>query len=89
MKGFTLIELLIVIAIIATLAGIAIPQFQQYKNKEVQREKEYNMKCVDKNGTNVFEGIATEPLYDRTGFWTFKKKGQKVVFSGDCMATER
>ena len=48
LRGFTLIELLVVIGIIAMIASIAVIQFQGYRTRlrDVQRER--NMKEVQK-----------------------------------------
>lgn len=47
-KGFTLIELMIVVAIIAILAAIAVPNFLKFVSKTRRSEAKYNLDGIYK-----------------------------------------
>ena len=64
-KGFTLIELMIVVAIIAILAAIAIPNFLKFQAKSKQSEARTML-------TGIYEAelayFATENTFDDAGY---------------------
>lgn len=67
LKGFTLIELIIAIVIIAILAAIALPSYQNYVTKSKIKEAQTNLIALS---------LASEQLYQRALSYPIKTYNQ-------------
>ena len=60
-KGFTLIELLIVVAIIAILAAIALPQFAAYRTRAYNASAESDARNLKVNAEAYYADYQAYP----------------------------
>lgn len=64
--GFTLIELLIVVVIMAILAAIAVPSYQNYITKAKIKEAQSNLVALSLSAEQAYQRTLSYPIADLT-----------------------
>lgn len=63
-SGFTLIELMIVVIIIAVLASIALPSYQNYIRKSKIKEAQANLIALSLSAENQYQRTLSYPVLE-------------------------